>query len=72
MSGGPHCFRVADMRTGWRRIGFLMSLTIITVSGIVLYPMLRGISLEDVIDSIEAVEPHNVVKAAVFVAASYL
>jgi uncharacterized membrane protein YbhN (UPF0104 family) len=72
MSGGLQSFlRGVDKRMGWGRVGFLLSLTIITVSGIVLYQMLCEISFEDVIDSVEAVEKHNVVKAAMFVAASY-
>jgi glycosyltransferase 2 family protein len=72
MSGGLQSFlRAVDIRIGWGRVGFLLSLTIITVSGIVLYQMLREISFEDVIDSVEAVEQHNVVKAVMFVAASY-
>jgi glycosyltransferase 2 family protein len=72
MSSSPQPFsRVVDIRIGWGRIGFLLSLTIITISGIILYQMVREISFENVIDSIEAVEKHNVVKAAMFVAASY-
>ena len=72
MSGGLQTFlRTVDKRIGWGRIGVLLSLTIITVAGIVLYRMLRDINFEDVIDAIEAVEKHDVVKAAMFVAAGY-
>jgi len=72
MSGGLQTFlRTVDARIGWGRIGVLLSLTIITVAGIVLYRMLRDINFEDVIDAIEAVEKHDVVKAAMFVAAGY-
>jgi uncharacterized membrane protein YbhN (UPF0104 family) len=49
----------------------VLSLTIITLSGIVLYQMLREVSFEDVINSVKAVEKHNVVTAAIFVGASY-
>jgi hypothetical protein len=49
----------------------VLSLTIITVAGIVLYRMLREINFEDVVDAVEAVEKHDVVNAAVFVAAGY-
>ena len=49
----------------------MLSLTIITVASIVLYRMLREIDFEDVIDAVEAVEKHDVVKAAMFVAAGY-
>jgi uncharacterized membrane protein YbhN (UPF0104 family) len=72
MSGGlQSLFRTVDTRIGWGRIGVLLSLTIITVAGIVLYRMLREINFEDVIDAVEAVEKHDVVKAAMFVAAGY-
>ena len=57
MSGGLQSFlRTDDTRIGWRRIGVLLSLTIITIAGIVLYRMLREINFEDVIDAVEAVE----------------
>ena len=72
MSGGLQSFlRTVDTRIGWGRIGVLLSLTIITVASIVLYRMLREINFEDVIDAVEAVEKHDVVKAAMFVAAGY-
>jgi uncharacterized membrane protein YbhN (UPF0104 family) len=72
MSGGLQTFvRFVDLRIGWGRIGVVLSLTIITVASIVLYRMLREIDFEDVIDAVEAVEKHDVVKAAMFVAAGY-
>ena len=72
MSDGLQSFlKTVDTRIGWGRIGVLLSLTIITVAGIVLYRMLREINFEDVIDAVKAVEKHDVVKAAMFVAAGY-
>jgi uncharacterized membrane protein YbhN (UPF0104 family) len=72
MSGGLQTFlRTVDARMGWGRIGFLLSLTIITIAGLVLYRMLREINFEDVVDAVEAIEKHDVVKAAMFVAAGY-
>ncbi len=72
MSGALQSFlRTVDTRIGWGRIGVLLSLTIITIAGIVLYRMLREINFEDVIDAVEAVEKHDVAKAAMFVAAGY-
>jgi uncharacterized membrane protein YbhN (UPF0104 family) len=72
MSGGLQSFlKWVDIKIGWGRVGFLLSLTIITVAGIVLYRMLREINFEDVIDAVAAVEKHDVVKAAMFVAAGY-
>jgi glycosyltransferase 2 family protein len=60
-----------DAKIGWSRIGFLLSLAIIAVAGVVLYRMLREINFEDVVDAMEAVEKHDVVNAALFVAAGY-
>jgi uncharacterized membrane protein YbhN (UPF0104 family) len=72
MSGGLQTFlRFVELRIGWGRIGIVLSLTIITVASVVLYRMLREIDFEDVIDAVEAVEKHDVVKAAMFVAAGY-
>jgi uncharacterized membrane protein YbhN (UPF0104 family) len=48
-----------------------LSLTIIIIAGIVLYRMLHEINLEDIIEAVEAVEKHDVVKAGMFVAAGY-
>jgi glycosyltransferase 2 family protein len=61
-----------DAKIGWSRIGFLLSLAIIAIAGVVLYRMLREINFEDVVDAMEAVEKHDVVNAALFVAAGYL
>jgi len=71
MSGGLQTFLSA--RIGWGRIGFLLSLTIITITiaGVVLYRMLREINFEDVVDAVNGIEKHDVVKAAMFVAAGY-
>jgi glycosyltransferase 2 family protein len=72
MSGGlQSLLKSVDVKIGWGRVGFLLSLTIIAIAGVVLYRMLRGINFEDVIDAVEAVEKHDVVKAAMFVAAGY-
>jgi glycosyltransferase 2 family protein len=72
MSGGPQSFlKSVDVKIGWGRVGFLLSLTILAVAGVVLYRMLRDINFEDVINAIEAMEKRDVVKAAMFVAAGY-
>src|SRR5215475_6094844 len=72
MSGGLQSFiKFVDIKIGWGRVGVLLSLTIIAVATVVLYRMLREINFEDVIDAVEAVEKHDVAKAAVFVAAGY-
>jgi glycosyltransferase 2 family protein len=72
MNGGLRSLLIwIDAKIGWGRIGFLLSVSIITVAGVILYRMLREINFEDVIDAVEAVEKHDVVKAALFVAAGY-
>ncbi len=42
---------------GWNRIGVLLSLTIITVAFVVLYRMLRGIDLADVMIAVKKTDP---------------
>jgi glycosyltransferase 2 family protein len=72
MYGGLHSFAKSfDQKIGWGRVGFIISVTVIAVAAVVLYDMLREIDFEDVIDAVEAVEKHDVAKAAVLVAAGY-
>jgi uncharacterized membrane protein YbhN (UPF0104 family) len=60
-----------DAKIGWGRVGVLLSVTVIAVAAAVLYHTLRDIDFEEVLDAIEAVEKHDVVRAALFVAAGY-
>jgi glycosyltransferase 2 family protein len=60
-----------DAKIGWSRVGVLLSVTVIAVAGAVLYHTLRDINFEEVLDAIEAVEKHDVARAALFVAAGY-
>jgi glycosyltransferase 2 family protein len=60
-----------DAKIGWSRVGVLLSVTVIAVAGAVLYHALRDIDFEEVLDAIEAVEKHDVARAALFVAAGY-
>src|SRR5258708_3930878 len=72
MYGGLYSYAKSfDDKIGWSRVGFSLSITLIAIAGVVLYHMLSEIELEDVTDAIEAVEKHDVAKAAIFVAASY-
>ena len=72
MYGGLYSFAKSfDDKIGWGKVGVLLSITIIAVAAVVLYHMLRGINVDDVVDAIEAVEKHDVAKAALFVAAGY-
>src|ERR1700748_1950153 len=72
MNGGLRSLLIwVDAKIGWGRVGFLLSLSIIAIAGVILYRMLREINFEDVIDAVEAVEKHDVVNAALFVASGY-
>jgi uncharacterized membrane protein YbhN (UPF0104 family) len=56
---------------GWNRIGLILSITIISIAGIVLFHMLRDINTEEVIAALKATEPHHIAAAAFFVACGY-
>jgi uncharacterized membrane protein YbhN (UPF0104 family) len=56
---------------GWNRIGFVLSLVIITVAAVVLYRILRGIDLREVLEAIKGTETRDIVLAGLFVAAGY-
>jgi glycosyltransferase 2 family protein len=72
MDGGLYSFAKSfDEKIGWSRIGIALSVTIITVAAAVLYNMVKEINFADVLDSIEAVDKHDVATAAIFVAAGY-
>jgi glycosyltransferase 2 family protein len=72
MYGGLYSFAKSfDDKIGWGKIGVLLSIAIIAVAAVVLYHMLRDINVDEVIDAVEAVEKHDVAKAAGFVAAGY-
>ena len=60
-----------DDRVGWGRVGIALSLTIIAIAAMVLYHTLHDINFGEVIEAIEAVEKHDVARAAMFVAAGY-
>ena len=69
MDGGLYSLAKSfDARIGWGRVGILLSVVIIAVAAVVLYRMLGEINFEEVIDAMEAVEKHDVVHAAMFVA----
>ena len=60
-----------DEKIGWGRVGVLLSVTIIAVAAVALYHTLRDINFQEIVDAIEAVEKHDVARAALFVAAGY-
>jgi len=72
MYGGLYAFAKSfDEKIGWGRVGVLLSITIIAVAAVVLYHTLRDIDFQEVVDAMEAVEKHDVARAAFFVAAGY-
>jgi hypothetical protein len=63
--------RLIDEWVGWNRIGFVMSASIFVVAVIVLFHMLQGIEVRNVVEALSATKPHNFFLAALFVAAGY-
>src|SRR4030095_12978286 len=53
------------------KVGVAISVTVIGIACYVLYHMLRGIDVNEVIEAIRGTEPHQIVLAALFVAAGY-
>jgi len=56
---------------GWHRIGFILSIVIITVAAVVLYRKLHDINFAKVLTAMATVEYRDVATAALFVAAGY-
>ena len=53
------------------KVGVAISVTVIGIACYVLFHMLRGINVEEVIQAIRDTEPHQIALAALFVAAGY-
>jgi len=63
--------RFFNGKISWSRIGFLISITIITVAAVVLYRTLHDIDLAELIDALHGVDRRDILLAAMFVAAGY-
>ncbi|MGE3146071.1 MAG: UPF0104 family protein [Pseudorhodoplanes sp.] len=63
--------RLVDEKIGWNRVGFVLSLTIIAAALVVLYRMLRGIDVQDVVTAIRATPAREILLAGLAVAAGY-
>ena len=63
--------RLINEKIGWNRIGLALSLVIIGTALLVLYRMLRGIDVAQVVVALKATDRSDVVWASVFVAAGY-
>lgn len=53
------------------KLGVVISVTVIGIACYVLYHMLRGIDVHEVVEAIRSTEPHQIAMAALFVAAGY-
>jgi hypothetical protein len=53
------------------KVGVVISVTVIGIACYVLFHMLRGIDVDEVIQAIKDTEPHQIALAALFVAAGY-
>jgi glycosyltransferase 2 family protein len=53
------------------KLGVAVSVTVIAIACFVLYHMLRGLDIEEVVKAIKATEPRSIALAALFVAAGY-
>lgn len=60
-----------ERKVGWSRFGVLLSVGIIAVAAVVLFRMLRGIDLAEVLAALKATEPRDILVAGLFVAAGY-
>ena len=58
-------------KIGWQRIGFLLSVAIISVAVAVLVHMLHDLDINEVIAALKATAAHRIALAAVFVAGGY-
>jgi uncharacterized membrane protein YbhN (UPF0104 family) len=63
--------RFCQRKIGWNRIGVALSVTLIVVAVAVLYRMLNGIDLDDVVEAIKATRWSSIALAGAFVAAGY-
>jgi hypothetical protein len=63
--------RLIDQKIGWNRIGLALALIIIASAAVVLYRMLRGIDVADVVTALKETDLYDVLLASLFVAAGY-
>jgi len=64
--------RFFDRKIGLRRLGVIVSLTMITIAVVVLYRILRDIDTEALIDALDATDWKTLIIAGLFVFAGYL
>ncbi|HUC48996.1 MAG TPA: lysylphosphatidylglycerol synthase domain-containing protein [Xanthobacteraceae bacterium] len=64
--------RFFDRKIGLRRLGIVISLTMITIAAVVLYRILRDIDPDALVDAIDATDWKTLIIAGLFVFAGYL
>jgi len=64
--------RFFDQRIGWNRVGIALSVTIIVIAAVVLYRILRGISVQEVVAALRRISLHTILLAGFLVACAYL
>ncbi len=69
LRGHAHFF---DRKIGLRKLGILISLTMITIAVVVLYRILRDIDTDALVDAIDATDWRTLIIAGLFVVAGYL
>jgi len=63
--------RFIGQNIGWNRIGLLLSLIIITAAAVVMYRILRGMDVDEVVVALKATQAQDVLLASLFVALGY-
>src|ERR1700712_4705829 len=53
------------------KLGVVVSITVVAIACYVLYHMLRGINVQEVLEAVKGTEPRQIALAALFVAAGY-
>jgi len=63
--------RFVDTKVGWSRLGFFLSILIITAASVVLYRILRDIDVGHVFEALSDIDTPRIIAASMFVAAGY-
>jgi uncharacterized membrane protein YbhN (UPF0104 family) len=71
LSAGRTIARFCDEKIGWNRLGFALSVTIIAIAVVVLYRILRGIEVKEVVVALLASDKRDIMIAALLVAGGY-
>jgi glycosyltransferase 2 family protein len=64
--------RFLERKIGWSRIGVALSVTIIVVAIVVLYHILRGLDVDELLRALKATDWRTLIIAGLFVAAGYI